>query len=326
MDGAASSHARPATAAPGCPVPLLACPCCHRRIVGRTRSPWRGPVPAAAGARKKASALVLGMRSPARIVCGKAVPPDTRPQARPRVRGRCGSPWFTIPVPVGALRGSGASRPAGERGQERLMPPRDRRLELVTQEAPRARLRSSTPPGRTRPGSMTTGWAGRTTSRRTGRPPSGRSGTFRGSSPGSRSSGRSWPGRPLPGRPGGHPPVPGHRHRPARREQHPRGGPGDRAGRAGSCTSTTTRWSSRTPARCWPAARTAAPPTSTPTCATPARSSAGAPGHPGLHPAGRGLADRDPAAHRGRGRAARDRPPAAGRRAVRQLAGDRPPG
>ena len=82
------------------------------------------------------------------------------------------------------------------------------------------------------------------------------------------------PGRALPGRRGGHPAVPGHRHRPAHHAEHPRGRPAASRPTRGSSTSTTTRWCWCTPGRCWPARRRGRHrPTSTPTTTTRRRSS-----------------------------------------------------
>ena len=105
---------------------------------------------------------------------------------------------------------------------------------------------------------------------------------------GAREPGVPRPRGPVPGGGGGHQAVPRHRHRAADHEQRARGRAGGRARPPASSTSTTTRWCSRTRGRCSPPRRRAAPPTSTPTCATrrdPVH--AGRPGGARLQPAGR---------------------------------------
>ena len=133
------------------------------------------------------------------------------------------------------------------------------------------------------------------------------------------------PRRPLPRRRGGDPAVPRHRHRHPDGGQHPPGRPGDRAGVPG-------RVRGLRPGRARPRPRAADQQRGGRHRVhrrRPARHRHDPrPGRPAarLHPAGGGHAGRDPARDTGRRRPARDRGPADGRRAVRQLPRALPPG
>ena len=176
-----------------------------------------------------------------------------------------------------------------------------------------------TPAWRTRPGSMTTCSAARTTTPPTGRPP--------------RPALKVWPEmrlrrpgepgvprarRPLPRRGGGDPAVPRHRHRHPDGGQHPPGRPGDRARVPG-------RLRGLRPGRARPRPRPADQQRGRRHRVhrrRPARHRRDP--HPGrraarLQPAGGGHADRDPARDTGLRRPVRDRGQADGRRPARQL-------
>ena len=223
--------------------------------VTKSRASAPGPCSPLSGARR--------LSSPARTtpfcplpVAGEGRRPDTAPKC------------LSAAAPSGARRRRSA---ASEKGTEMTSDEASAPSGGGTRARP-GRCRS-TPAWRTRPGCTTTCSAARTTTPLTGRPPRqcaqglAGDGLHRAGEPGVPRARRPLPRRARRGSGSSWTSAPASRRRatPTRSPRRSRRSPG-------SCTWTTTRSCSLTPARCWSAARQVPPSTSTPTCATPARS------------------------------------------------------